>query len=227
VITVSQFWGNLTRNLLGTLAAALALTASSVGGAHAATELTFTIEGDFPTVIFQLPSNPTPDSVSPGTDFYFFATPATVGGTAATLDGLTFYNQVQSYNIEYTVNGGETFLYEGSQIYTGSEASPMFSPGTFKLYGVNNPGDVETLTISVPELLTWAMMLLGFAGLGCAGFRSARARGSAAAWHWSGCAGRRPPQQRPFSNSDPPDASPCEGALMAVAMRIHFPPGML
>jgi hypothetical protein len=170
------------RNLLGTLAAALALTASSVGGAHAATELLFTIEGTFPTVTFELPSNPTPDSVTPGSNFVFFATPATVGGTTATLNGLTFWNQADSYNIEYQVNDSVDFLYEGSQIYTGSEASPMFSPGTFKLSGVNHTPDVETLTISeVPELSTWAMMLLGFAGLGCAGFRSARARSSAAA----------------------------------------------
>jgi hypothetical protein len=170
------------RGLLGTLAAVLALTASSIDGAKA-TELLFTIEGPYPTVIFELPSSPTPYSVTPGSDFYFFATPATVGGTAATLNALTFYNQnFTTYNIEYTVNGGDTFLYGGSQIYTGSEANPMFSPGSFTLFGVNHFPDTETLTISeVPELSTWAMMLLGFAGMGCAGFRSARARRSATA----------------------------------------------
>jgi PEP-CTERM motif-containing protein len=170
------------RDLLGTLAAALAFTLAAVGGAHAATELLFTIEGTYPTVIFELPANPTPSFVTPGSYFYFNQTPATVGGTAVTLYGLTFYNQVDSYNIEYTVGGSDTFLYGGQQIYAGSEASPMFIPGSFTLNGVNHVPDEETLTISeVPEPSTWAMMLIGFAGLVYAGFRSTRARGSIAA----------------------------------------------
>ena len=48
----------------------------------------------------------------------------------------------------------------GQQIYSGAEASPLFTPGTYSLaFG--------TLTVTaVPEPLTWTLMLLGFSSLG-------------------------------------------------------------
>ena len=55
-----------------------------------------------------------------------------------------------------------------------------FTPGIFSKTGINTStnGDFSmTLTVSqtaaVPQLSTWAMMLLGFAGLGFAGWRAA------------------------------------------------------
>jgi hypothetical protein len=41
-------------------------------------------------------------------------------------------------------------------------------------YTFDIPNDTITLEIGVPEPATWAMMLLGFAGLGLAGYRRAR-----------------------------------------------------
>ena len=44
--------------------------------------------------------------------------------------------------------------------------------------GITNPnlGGTDTLTLTaVPEARTWALMLLGFAGLGFVGFRSRKA----------------------------------------------------
>jgi hypothetical protein len=41
-------------------------------------------------------------------------------------------------------------------------------------YTFDIPKDTITLEIGVPEPATWAMMLLGFAGLGLAGYRRAR-----------------------------------------------------
>jgi hypothetical protein len=41
-------------------------------------------------------------------------------------------------------------------------------------YTFDLPNDTITLEIGVPEPATWAMMLLGFAGLGLAGYRRAR-----------------------------------------------------
>jgi hypothetical protein len=55
------------------------------------------------------------------------------------------------------------------------------------IYGVYtiNGGDPITvpvaLTVGVPEPSTWAMMLLGFAGLGFAGYRTSRRTAAAAA----------------------------------------------
>jgi hypothetical protein len=64
----------------------------------------------------------------------------------------------------------------GDQVYSGPESSPVFAPGSFTL-GDSNTFNVGTLTFTaVPEPSTWTMMLLGFAGIGFAGYRRARAR---------------------------------------------------
>ncbi len=54
-------------------------------------------------------------------------------------------------------------------------ASLGVNPGTYVwTWGSANP-DSFTLNVSgIPELSTWAMMLLGFAGLGSAGYRTSR-----------------------------------------------------
>ena len=61
----------------------------------------------------------------------------------------------------------------GDQVYTGPETAPTFAPGVFAM---NN----GSLTVSpVPEPATWAMLLVGLAGLG-AGLRGARRRSAPA-----------------------------------------------
>ena len=54
-------------------------------------------------------------------------------------------------------------------MYTGMESKPTFKTGSFDI----SDGEFSyTLTISaVPEPSTWGLMLLGFAGLGLAGYR--------------------------------------------------------
>jgi PEP-CTERM motif len=68
----------------------------------------------------------------------------------------------------------------GGSAYTASFTDPL-GPGIYyaeitgrvnaRLLGV---GGTVTTTTAIPEPSTWAMMLLGFAGLGYAGFRKAR-----------------------------------------------------
>jgi hypothetical protein len=59
----------------------------------------------------------------------------------------------------------------GDQVYSGPESSPVFAPGSFSAADINE--NMGTLTFTaVPEPSTWAMMLLGFAGLGFAGWRA-------------------------------------------------------
>ena len=57
------------------------------------------------------------------------------------------------------------------------DADPIDTSGTFSLTGVS----VLSLNSAIPEPSTWAMMLLGFAGLGFAGYRASRRKGVAAA----------------------------------------------
>ena len=64
---------------------------------------------------------------------------------------------------------------EGSQIFTGPVDAPIFSPGRYFVF--TEGSEVESfvvVTAAVPEPSTWAMMLIGFAGLGYAGHRASR-----------------------------------------------------
>ncbi|RBP04649.1 putative secreted protein with PEP-CTERM sorting signal [Roseiarcus fermentans] len=78
--------------------------------------------------------------------------------------------------------------YVGADI-NAALGNKSFSSGTFylspganaitgKLLAANTqgPGDFDFVAASVPEPSTWAMILLGFAGFGVAGYRKSRAR---------------------------------------------------
>jgi PEP-CTERM motif len=156
---------------------ALALMSIMVGGAQAATEMLFTItaeSGDDLTTTFELPASPTPTQFTTNFAFEVGDTPAIVGGSATTLDGLSFYNIQNDGGLFDTTY----FDLSGAQYYTGTEASPTFIPGIYTGQSNFYSGGVDTVTIAlapIPEPATWAMMLAGFAGLGFAGFRRARA----------------------------------------------------
>ena len=71
---------------------------------------------------------------------------------------------------------------DGAKIYTGPEDAPIFSPGRYivQLEGSEDLSFV-VVTAAVPEASTWAMMLIGFAGLGYAGYRTSRKSAALAA----------------------------------------------
>jgi PEP-CTERM motif len=156
---------------------ALALMSIMMGGADAATDMLFTItaeSGDDPTTTFELPASPTPTQFTTNFAFEVGATPAIVGGSATILDGLSFYSSQGGGGLIDTAY----FDLSGTQYYTGTEASPTFIPGIYTGQSNSYSGGVDTVTIGlapVPEPATWAMMFAGFAGLGLAGFRRARA----------------------------------------------------
>jgi hypothetical protein len=73
----------------------------------------------------------------------------------------------------------------GSSIYDGQTlASLGLTPGTYVYTWNSSPAQDDSLTVkigSIPEPATWAMMLLGFAALGFAGFRATRRSAARAA----------------------------------------------
>ena len=144
------------------------------GSALAANEMVFTItaqSGGDPTTTFELPASPTPTQFTTNFAFEVGDTPALVGGSATTLDGLSFYNAAAGGGLIDTTY----FDLSGAQYYTGTEASPTFVPGIYTGQSNFYSGGVDTVTIAlapVPEPSTWAMMLAGFASLGLAGFRA-------------------------------------------------------
>ena len=87
-----------------------------------------------------------------------------------------------TYNADYsfyTSGAGGAFddgtadhAYFGAQLFTGTTAAPVFTPGTYNLYYGSTTGTPDAvLTISgpagpVPEAASWAMMLLGLGMVG-------------------------------------------------------------
>jgi hypothetical protein len=64
----------------------------------------------------------------------------------------------------------------GVQVYTGSEEAPIFAPGR---YATQTGSLTVTAAVpAIPEPSTWAMGLIGFAGLGYAAVRRKRATGA-------------------------------------------------
>ena len=153
--------------------AAVAALALASGAARAATELVFTITGSGEVITFDLPQDPTPDSSSPGASFSFDSVDGIFDGVPVVFTaGVSFWNPDQETGVLHLGYFPPYFGIDPSLIlYTGSESSPTFKTGTFAIAD----GEVNyVLTIhAVPEISTWGLMLLGFAGLGFAGRRLA------------------------------------------------------
>ena len=162
------------------LASIASVASMAVSVPASAAILLFDFVGPSGTAQFQLDSIPTPDfnSTFIGSDqFGFNNVPGTFGGVAGTASTISFGNGIfASLNI-VAPNLGFT-QFSSPTLFTGSGASPTFTPGTFAL--VNPFFGNGRLTISqaasaVPEPSTWAMMLIGFGVMG-AMMRSSKRR---------------------------------------------------
>jgi hypothetical protein len=167
---------------MGIRAFAIGLTVAwaAIGGARAA-DVVFTITGGDGTATFELPLSPTLDV--PVAPFFFgiLSVPAVVGGSPVTLPGLYFFSTELGETGGFFAEG--FFSFSGPQFYTGSESNPTFLTGVYPGLVNGFGGKIDTVTVidppgvlAVPELSTWAMLLLGFVGLSCAGCRKARKR---------------------------------------------------
>ena len=98
------------------------------------------------------------------------------GSTDSTASGINNAGQIVGWS-EYSSNGGTIF----ATIWSGGSAIALGTlPGANVnlAMGINEAGQVVGFSgpvDSVPEPSTWAMMLVGFAGLGLAGYRRAKA----------------------------------------------------
>ena len=153
--------------------ATAAVAALASAPASAATFL-FTTTGL--TINFSLPDSPTPAFALAGQGFRAPSTSATVNGNPQTLFSITFLNT--NYNLEPGISGGFTYdgnatnVFNGAQLYSGTEANPTFLAGTYQLSQFQS-GTAGVLVISgvggaVPEPATWALLILGFGLTGAA-----------------------------------------------------------
>jgi hypothetical protein len=163
--------GGLIRKCL--VGCCIAGSAFMAAPASAAT-LLFNLESldNYPTRInasWTAESSPTPSYVGSSS---FYITVSYLTGDPGNGD----YN-VGFFTPDYAQNGGlfiAGVMLTGSQVFTGPLQNPTFLIGSFDFYtGVFHQGH-ELLTITneapiasaVPEPSTWAMMILGFVGIG-------------------------------------------------------------
>ena len=146
-----------------------------------------------------------PDDVITSVDWGIAATPDSFAddGTAAVTAGPYLGQNIYGYDIyTYSFSISPTSLAAGTYYLTlqnavATNGDPAYwdendGPSTALENPVGSIGSesFSETSAAVPEPSTWAMMLLGFAGLGYAGFRRARA-----------AAQRAPRQSKPHSGS--------------------------
>ena len=134
--------------------------------------LDFTLTGGGNTFIFSLPSNPTPDSSTVGTNFILdnilvTQDPGTPGSIAFSTD-LTFSNATAGGGIGFPLPSLPPTMLElllvGPQLYTGLETAPMFSP-TSTPFSLSEPKGTDDFTLAiaseVPEPSSIALLATG------------------------------------------------------------------
>jgi len=91
-------------------------------------------------------------------------------GGSSTLCGADSFSLIFSANYDFPISSSSFISYN-----LGCDALP--GCGTVTSEEASSPLGIAVTSVSVPEPSTWAMMLLGFAGLGFAGYRrGAKAR---------------------------------------------------
>lgn len=172
----------------------LSFALSASAAPASAGEILFQIVGTglFPdqSATFELPPSPVPDSNVAGQYFIVDSVPAKIGDNEQTnLGPMTFYAAPHG-----GLTAGGLYDLRGDQLYTGGESDPTFTPGVYTLANsVSESIDFVTLT-AVPESSTWAMLLMGFAGLGLGRYRRARRRAAGNARKQKGRQNWRPLQ---------------------------------
>jgi hypothetical protein len=167
-------------------AAVAALLAVMVASPASAALLNFQLTGS-QQASFQIDTETIPDFFSTssliGNQVRFDNVSGIFGGVAG-LASISFgTNLIADLNINGTPLGFTQLSGNGPDLFTGNPADPFFTLGSFNLA---NPffGQNDVLTISavaaVPEPSTWAMMILGFGGVGFMAYRRKAKRAVAA-----------------------------------------------
>ncbi|MGD0446309.1 MAG: PEP-CTERM sorting domain-containing protein [Edaphobacter sp.] len=131
--------------------------------------LDFTLTGGGNTFTFSLPSNPTPDSSTIGTSFTLDNIMVTEGLIGFSTD-ITFSNLSSGGGLDFPIPAapplpGTEIDLVGPQLYSGTEASPIFS-ATSTPFILSEPKGIDEFTLaivdtSVPEPASFGLLATG------------------------------------------------------------------
>ncbi len=130
--------------------------------------LNFTLTDGGDTYTFSLPSNPTPNMPS-SNQFSLFSIPVSEDGDSPVNSALVFFANPGNFG-GFHISFPFVVLVMGPQVFTGTTAAPVFSPGDFTFTG----GSELQITEPTPE--PTAILLLGTGVLGMAGTMARRLR---------------------------------------------------
>lgn len=133
---------------------------------------------------FSLDSNPTPNAIEPtGKGFTVFATTSSSNSSFQSI-AVEFFDTSEGGGLQFTSQGNlyvplsdsaGDFSFYGPQLFQDPVSAPtLTNNGPFQLTGPQNNEVTLTVTdtiAAVPEPSTWAMMILGFVGLGFMAYR--------------------------------------------------------
>lgn len=126
----------------------------------------FTLTGEGNTFTFSLPSSPTPTAVDANCPSGFTGE-FCLAGVSVSIVGGTDTATMEFFN---AANGGglafDTLSLFGDQLYTGTETSPTFLPGTYALESGATTFPDYTLQIRAvtPEPASWLLLSSGLLG---------------------------------------------------------------
>jgi hypothetical protein len=155
--------------------AAASLVALGIGSEADASQVLFSFSGTS-TISFVVDKSPVP-SYPTSDGFTLQSIPDIVNGVSSNIYQLTFTSS-DPYSIGLD---GYTLLEDYPiQFYNNNNHNPIFMVGKYSFNGLGNE-DVYSLKITdvagaVPEPATWAMMLVGFGGVGFAMRRRSKVR---------------------------------------------------
>jgi hypothetical protein len=135
--------------------------------------LNFTLTGDGNTFTFSLPSNPSPDTSISGTSFTLDNIMVTEGLISFSTD-LTFSNLTPGGGLDFSIPSppplpGASLDLVGAQLYSGPEASPIFSASTTPFI-LERPKSTDEFSlniagVSVPEPASIVLLATGLFAL--------------------------------------------------------------